>query len=68
MPDLLSTATALHALGSAGASLDRVREPCIEFIDSLWSPRGGFRGHALEDTLDSEYTFYALLALGHLSA
>ncbi|OQC19172.1 MAG: Prenyltransferase and squalene oxidase repeat protein [Planctomycetes bacterium ADurb.Bin069] len=68
VPDLLSTATALHALASAGAALDRVREPCVEYVDSLWSPRGGFRGHALDDALDSEYTFYALLALGHLSS
>ena len=68
VPDLLSTATALHALRGAGVALDRMREACIDFVDSLWSPRGGFRGHALDDTLDCEYTFYALLALGHLSA
>jgi prenyltransferase beta subunit len=68
VPDLLSTATALHALHCVGAPIDRVREACIDFVDSLWSPRGGFRGHALDDTLDCEYTFYALLALGHLSS
>jgi prenyltransferase beta subunit len=68
MPDLLSTATALHAL----AALDRripseVHERCLDFIDSLWSAEGGFHGHWADDHLDPEYTFYGLLALGHLA-
>ena len=68
MPDLLSTATALHAL----ASLDRrltpgQRERCLDFVDTLWSAEGGFHGHWADDHLDAEYTFYGLLALGHLS-
>ncbi len=68
IPDLLSTATALHAL----ASLDRrlaaaQRERCLDFVDSLWSAEGGFHGHWADDHLDAEYTFYGLLALGHLS-
>ena len=68
MPDLLSTATTLHAL----AALDRrlpseVHERCLDFLDSLWDARGGFHGHWADDHLDAEYTFYALLALGHLS-
>jgi prenyltransferase beta subunit len=68
MPDLLSTATALHAL----ACLERpipapIRERCLDFIDSLWSAEGGFHGHWADDHLDAEYTFYGLLALGHLS-
>ena len=69
MPDLLSTATALHALSAAGADLDPVREPCLDFCNSLWSSRGAFYGNWAEeeDDLDVEYTYYGLLALGHLS-
>lgn len=68
MPDLLSTATTLHAL----ACLEReipvpIRERCLDFIDTLWSADGGFHGHWADDHLDAEYTFYGLLALGHLS-
>ena len=68
IPDLLSTATTLHAL----ACLERevpptVKERCLDFIDSLWSAEGGFHGHWADDHLDAEYTFYGLLALGHLS-
>ncbi|MDP6380612.1 MAG: prenyltransferase/squalene oxidase repeat-containing protein [Phycisphaerae bacterium] len=68
IPDLLSTATALHALALAGVALDELREPCLDFLDSLWNPRGGFQGSWADDTLDCEYTFYGLLALGRLSA
>ncbi|MFP4057011.1 MAG: prenyltransferase/squalene oxidase repeat-containing protein [Candidatus Brocadiia bacterium] len=67
MPDLLSTATALHALALLGLPLDRVREACLDFVDSLWSGEGGFYGHWADDALDCEYAFYGLLALGHLS-
>jgi len=67
VPDLLSTATALHALASMHVDFSPVREPCLDFVDSLWTARGGFYGTWAEDTLDCEYTSYALLALGHLS-
>ena len=68
IPDLLSTATVLHAL----AAMDRrvpseVHERCLDFIDTLWSSEGGFHGHWADEHLDAEYTFYGLLALGHLS-
>jgi prenyltransferase beta subunit len=68
LPDLLSTATCLHAL----ASMDRripsgIHERCLDFLDTLWSAEGGFHGHWADDHLDAEYTFYGLLALGHLS-
>lgn len=68
IPDLLSTATALHALAVIGVSLEPVREVCLDFLDSLWTGRGGFHGSWTDDHLDCEYTFYGLLALGHLSA
>jgi len=67
MPDLLSTAVGLHALSSFEVDLDRIREPCIDFIDSLWTNKGSFHGNWADNDLDVEYTFYGLLALGHLS-
>ena len=68
MPDLLSTATALHALASLDRRLTAAqRERCLDFVDTLWSAEGGFHGHWADDDLDAEYTFYGLLALGHLS-
>jgi hypothetical protein len=69
IPDLLSTATALHALACLEAPLPRhVRENSLDFLDSLWNAEGGFHGHWADDHLDAEYTFYGLLALGHLTA
>ena len=67
MPDLLSTATALHALAGLEISLSAVADQCLDFVDSLWTNEGGFYGHWGDDHLDCEYTFYGLLALGHLS-
>ncbi|HEX4645870.1 MAG TPA: prenyltransferase/squalene oxidase repeat-containing protein, partial [Verrucomicrobiae bacterium] len=68
MPDLLSTATALHALAAMDRRLPSgVHERCLDFIDSLWNAEGGFHGHWTDEHLDVEYTFYGLLALGHLS-
>jgi prenyltransferase beta subunit len=68
LPDLLSTATALHALACLDRRLpDAMRERCLDFVDTLWSAEGGFHGHWADDALDAEYTFYGLLALGHLS-
>jgi prenyltransferase beta subunit len=67
MPDLLSTATALHALACLDVPLPHdVRENCLDFLDTLWNAEGGFYGHWADDHLDAEYTFYGLLALGHL--
>ena len=68
LPDLLSTATTLHALAAMDRRLpSEVHERCMDFLDSLWSAQGGFHGHWADDHLDAEYTFYGLLALGHLS-
>ena len=66
LPDLLSTATALHALSALDVELGAAKELCLDFLDTLWSGRS-FYGHWADDVLDCEYTFYALLALGHLS-
>ncbi len=68
LPDLLSTATTLHALACLEREIPTpIRERCLDFIDTLWSAEGGFHGHWADDHLDAEYTFYGLLALGHLS-
>jgi len=68
IPDLLSTATALHALACLDRPLpDALREKCLDFVDTLWNAEGGFHGHWADDALDAEYTFYGLLALGHLT-
>lgn len=68
IPDLLSTATALHALAALRAPIgEPVREACLDFIDTLWTNRGAFYGNWMDDTADCEYTYYGLLALGHLS-
>lgn len=67
IPDLLSTATALHTLALLEQPLRPFQEPCLDFIDTLWTNEGGFHGHWADDHLDCEYTYYGLLALGHLS-
>jgi prenyltransferase beta subunit len=67
VPDLLSTATALHALAGLEVPFKPFKELSLDFIDSLWTNEGSFYGHWQEETLDCEYTYYALLALGHLS-
>ncbi len=67
VPDLLSTATALHALAGMQVSLEKLAEPCLDFVDTLWTNKGCFYGHWADDILDCEYTYYGLLALGHLS-
>jgi prenyltransferase beta subunit len=66
VPDLLSTATALHALAVTGFGIDTIKEKSLDFIDSLWCGKGGFYGNWADDIVDCEYTYYGLLALGHL--
>jgi len=44
-----------------------LRGPCLDFVESLRTDAGGYRGLALDEEADAEYTFYALLALGHLA-
>jgi hypothetical protein len=67
MPDLLSTAVALHGLAGAQADVSDLQEACLDYVDSLWSNAGGFHGNWTDHTLDCEYTYYGLLALGHLT-
>jgi hypothetical protein len=74
LPDLLSTAVALHALALMGVSTDNIKDRCLDFLDMLWSAEGGFLprtpiggGNWADDTPDCEYTYYGLLALGHLN-
>jgi hypothetical protein len=67
VPDLLSTATALRALGALGVSLDPLREPCLDFVDALWDARGAFAGSPGDRTVDVEHTWYGLLVIGLLA-
>jgi hypothetical protein len=67
MPDLLSTATALHALSTTSFDLGLIAEKNLDYLDTLWTARGGFVGSWEDDALDIEYTYYGLLSLGHLS-
>ena len=67
VPDLLSTATALHALSLTNIPLDVIREQNLDYLDALWNVRGGFHGHPADEVLDCEYTYYGLLALGDLT-
>lgn len=67
MPDLLSTAVALHALDGLQVPFDGIKERVLDYIDTLWTAAGGFHGNWEDDDLDIEYTYYGLLALGHLA-
>jgi len=67
-PDLLSTAVALHALAALGADVGGARTACTRFVGGLWSDAGGFCAQPGDLTPDCEYTYYGLLALGHLVA
>ncbi len=67
MPDLLSTAVALHALSTLRVSVKDQVDSCLDFIDTLWTNKGSFHGNWVDNDLDVEYTYYGLLALGHLA-
>ncbi len=67
IPDLLSTATALHALTSLHKPIDSIKESCLNYLDTLWVSQGAFLGSWADEVPDCEYTYYGLLALGHLS-
>ncbi len=67
IPDLLSTAVALHALDGLQVSFEERKEALLDFVDTLWTNEGGFHGSWEDDDLDIEYTYYGLLALGHLA-
>ena len=66
MPDLLSTATALHALSGQKVSFAHLKDTTLDFLDTLWTGKA-FCGSWADDEPDCEYTYYALLAMGHLS-
>lgn len=66
MPDLLSTATALHALAGQHVGFEPFKEQTLDFLDTLWTGRA-FCGTWADDEPDCEYTYYGLLAMGHLS-
>ena len=57
----------MHALAGLHVDFEQIKEGRLDFVDTLWTPRGSFFGHWGEEILDCEYTYYGLLALGHLS-
>ena len=67
IPDLLSTAVALHALDALDTPWRDRRDTVLDFLDSLWTNVGAFHGSWADDEPDAEYTFYGLVALGHAS-
>lgn len=67
MPDLLSTAVALHALDGLQVEFVEKKDAMLDFVDSLWTAAGGFHGTWDDEEFDLEYTYYGLLSLGHLA-
>jgi len=67
LPDLLSTAVALHALDGIQFPFGEIQDSLLDYVDTLWTAEGGFHGSWEDDELDIEYTYYGLLALGHLA-
>jgi prenyltransferase beta subunit len=67
IPDLLSTAVALHALDALEVPWREHRDSMLDFLDTLWTAEGAFHGSWADDEPDAEYTFYGLVALGHCS-
>lgn len=65
-PDLLSTATALFAMKFLDIEVIFPLEAFLEYIASLWTDEGGFKGHTADSEADCEFTFYGLLSLGTL--
>ena len=66
VPDLLSTAVSLHALDLAGIDCGSIADDIRAWTLGMLCDDGGFRGTVFDSDGDCEYTFYGLLALGHL--
>lgn len=66
IPDLLSTAVCLYALGFANHDMRLLKPAALSFIDELYT-EGGFMANLLDPDPDIEYTFYGFLALGSLA-
>ncbi len=65
--DLLSTFTALVALGDLGAQGRVDARAALRYVRGLERPDGGFRGGSWDAAADVEYTFYGLGALALLA-
>lgn len=66
IPDVLSTAFALHALAQADKISTEMVDPMMDFLDSLWQNKGGFQQSWTNPEVSIETIYYGLLALGHL--
>ena len=64
--DVLSTAVALFVLKDAGYDLRLISPGCLRFIEDNYNS-GAFMAGDGDLTLDLEYTFYGLTALGSLT-
>lgn len=64
--DLLSTAVALFVLKETGYDLRIITPGCLEFAESNFQA-GAFMAGDGDQSLDLEYTFYGLIALGSLT-
>ncbi|MDP3914982.1 MAG: prenyltransferase/squalene oxidase repeat-containing protein [Bacteroidota bacterium] len=64
--DILSTAVALFSLNFAGSDLRLLKPACLDFIQQNYF-EGAFLSGDGDTTIDVEYTFYGLLALGVLA-
>jgi len=64
MADLLSTCTGLQALSDLGHLHKADMARAQDYIVSLEQPAGGWHAAEWDDTIDVEYTFYGLAALG----
>jgi len=64
--DMLSTAVALFAMNYAQYDLRLLKPGCLEFIQQNFAC-GAFLSGDGDQTADTEYTFYGLLALGLLA-
>jgi len=63
--DMLSTAVALFVLKEIEADLRLIRPATLDFVQNNYF-NGAFLSGDGDETLDLEYTFYGLLALGSL--
>jgi len=64
MADLLSTYTGLQALSDLECLENTTTDKAEPYISSLEQPQGGWLAAEWDDTVDVEYTFYGLAALG----
>ncbi len=66
LPDILSTAAAVHTLTCYGLDLSDQTKKISDFVNKLQTKKGGFIGSENDSLPDCEYTYYAMLILTDL--